>query len=86
MVEMPKKGEYVRFTNYVRKIKPSFMIYTDFESILEPKNNGKQNPDDFYTNKYQNMLLAVMVVNQCDLIINLVSLLNHISVKMLFTI
>ena len=53
MVEMPKKGEYVRFTNYERKIKPPFMIYTDFESILEPKNNGKQNPDDFYTNKYQ---------------------------------
>ena len=52
MVEMPKKREYARFTNYERNIKPAFMIYTDFESILEPKNNGKQNPDDSYTNKY----------------------------------
>ena len=27
------------------------MIYADFESILIPENNGKQNS---YTNKYQN--------------------------------
>ena len=26
------------------------MIYADFESILVPENNGKQNPDDSYTN------------------------------------
>ena len=25
----------------------------DFGSILIPKDNGKQNPDEFYTNKYQ---------------------------------
>ena len=30
------------------------MIYTDFESIVVPENNGKQNPDESYTNKYQN--------------------------------
>ena len=30
------------------------MIYADFESILEPEDNGKQNPDES---------LAVMVIN-----------------------
>ena len=30
------------------------MIYVDFESILIPENNVKQNPDKSYTNKYQN--------------------------------
>ena len=42
---MPKKGKYVRFKNYERKIKSPFRIYTDFKSILVPENSGKQNPD-----------------------------------------
>ena len=29
------------------------MIYADFESILVPEKNGKQNPTESYTNKYQ---------------------------------
>ena len=29
------------------------MIYAAFESMLVPKDNGKQNPDESYTNKYQ---------------------------------
>ena len=29
------------------------MIYADFESILVPEDNGKQNPNESYTNKYQ---------------------------------
>ena len=50
---MPKKGEYDRFKNFDRKIKSQFMIYADFEIILVPENNGKQNPDEFYMNIYQ---------------------------------
>ena len=30
------------------------MICADFRSILIPENNEKQNPDESYTNKYQN--------------------------------
>ena len=30
-----------------------FIIYAYFESILVPENNGKQNPEESYTNKYQ---------------------------------
>lgn len=30
------------------------MIHANFESILIPGNNGMQNPDGSYANKYQN--------------------------------
>ena len=29
------------------------MIYADFEKILVPEYNGKQNPNEPYTKKYQ---------------------------------
>ena len=35
-IKMPKKYEYVGFKNYEGKIKSSFMICADFESILAP--------------------------------------------------
>ena len=50
---IPKEGEYVKFKNYERKIKSSFIIYAGFKSILVPENYGKQNPEESYTNKYQ---------------------------------
>ena len=50
---MLKKGEYVRYKNYERKIKLLFMIYADFGSILVPEDNGKENLYEFYTSKYQ---------------------------------
>ena len=52
-MKMLKKGEYIKFKNFERKIKSPFMIYADFESILVPEDNGKQNPNESYTNKYQ---------------------------------
>ena len=38
---MPEKGQYVRLKKYERKIKSSFVIYADFESILVTEYNGK---------------------------------------------
>ena len=29
------------------------MIYADFEIVLVPEDNGKQNPNECYTNKFQ---------------------------------
>ena len=58
------------------------MIYADFENILVPEENGKQNPNKLYTNKYQKHVLVVMAINWYVLVINLVSLLSHIQVKM----
>ena len=50
---MPKKGEYVKLKHYEKKIKSQFIIYADFESILVPEDNEKQNPEESYTSKYQ---------------------------------
>ena len=50
---MPKKADYVKYKNYERKIKSPFIIYADFESFLVPEDNGKQNLEEFYTNKCQ---------------------------------
>ena len=50
---MLKKSEYVKLRNYGRKIKSPFKIYADFESILVPADNWKQNPEESYTNIYQ---------------------------------
>ena len=50
---MTKKGEYIKFKNYKRKIKSSCMNYADFGSIFLPGNNGKQNPKESYKSKYQ---------------------------------
>ena len=52
-IKMPKKGEYVKFKNFERKIKSVFMIYADFENMLLRESNGNQNPNETYTNKYQ---------------------------------
>ena len=49
--KMPKKDEYVKFRSFERK-KKSLKICTDFESILVPENNGKQNSNESYTNKH----------------------------------
>ena len=56
MIKMAKKGKTVKFKNYAKNklIKLPSMIYASFESILIPENSGKQNPDESYTNKYQN--------------------------------
>ena len=56
---MPKKGQYVKFKNYERKIKFSLMIYAGFENILVQEDNGKQNPDKSYTNKNKKRCLQM---------------------------
>ena len=51
---MLKKGDYAKFKTFQRKLKSPFMIYTDFERIRRLEDNGKQNPNESYTTKYQN--------------------------------
>ena len=50
-IMMPKKDKYVKFKKFERKIKSPFMIYEDLERNLMPEDNGKQNPNESYTNK-----------------------------------
>ena len=73
MIKMAKKKvKLLDSKNFTRKIKSPFIIYADFQSILVPENNGKQNPDAFYINQYQNQNLSMV------LMINLASLFSHI--------
>ena len=51
-----KKGQYVKYVklkNYVTKIKSPFIIYAVFENILMAEDNGKQNPEESSSKKYQ---------------------------------
>ena len=49
-IKMPKKGEYVEFKNLKKKTK---IVYSDFDSILVPEDNGNHNAEECYTDKYQ---------------------------------
>ena len=61
------------------------MIYEDVDSILVPEDNGSK----FYMNlipaNIKNKLFDTVVIYQCELMINLVILLYHTQLKMLFT-
>ena len=74
-IKMPKKSGYVKFKNFERKTQSPFMIYADFESILAPEDNGKQNPNESYTNKYQKHVVCSYGYKVS--MVNLVNLLNH---------
>ena len=43
VLKMSTKSEYIKIKSYERKINLLFMTYTDFEGILVPQDNGKQN-------------------------------------------
>ena len=53
------------------------MIYADSDCILVPEDHGKQNLEESYTSKYQNVFLTVMAINYYVLMISLVSPLRH---------
>ena len=63
MTKIPKNAEHVRFKNCKRKVNSTFVIYADFESILVPEDNKKQNSDMKWRSDMKNMLLVVMVIN-----------------------
>ena len=55
---MPKNKEHVKFKNFERKIKPPFMIYVDFESILVPEDNWKKNPKESHIGSDQKHIVC----------------------------
>ena len=69
-IVMPKLGSKIYFKNYYKMLKNPFVIYCDFESILEPIETAKQNANTTsYTTEYQNHLIssyAYKVVCQND--------------------
>ena len=71
-----KKDKCLKFENFERKIKSPFVINADFESILVPENNEKQNPKESDTSKYQNTVFEVMIINQYMLMKTVANLLS----------
>ena len=53
MFKILKKREYVTFKIFERNIKLPSMIYAEFESVLVPEDNGKQNSEESYTAKHK---------------------------------
>ena len=62
---MPEKGGYIKLKNNERKTKLPFMIYVDFESIIVPEDNGKQNPDSLIGTNIKSILFAVISITLC---------------------
>ena len=50
-VEMPRKGSTVEFYNGQNQFKVPFIMYADFEAILEPIQGSSSNPSEPYTKK-----------------------------------
>ena len=50
-VEMPNKGSTVEFYDGQNQLKVPFMMYVDFEAMLEPIQGPSQDPEESYTKK-----------------------------------
>ena len=66
-------------------MKSLFMNYENFESILIPEDNGKQNREESYTSKYQEHV-ACSYVYKLACLDDKFSKVIHIQVKMPFTV
>ena len=48
-IKMPKKGSFVKFHDGQNQFRVPFVTYLDFESILNPIESSKRNPEESYT-------------------------------------
>ena len=53
VINLPKAGSNISFKDFNKSIKHPFVIYADFESIVEKIDSVSPNPNKSYTNKYQ---------------------------------
>ena len=53
VINLPKAVSNISFKDFNKSIKHPFVIYADFESILEKIDTVSPNPNKSYTNKYQ---------------------------------
>ena len=52
-INIPEKDPLLKFKNYCNSEKVPFIIYADMESLLNPIQSCKPNPQSSYTKKYQ---------------------------------
>ena len=58
---MDKKGDYIEFKKYEKK--SPFITSVDFESILVPEDNRKQNWEESLQTNIKNIWLVVKAIN-----------------------
>ena len=59
---MPKKTNLLD-SKIMKEKNSSFIIYADFESILVPEDNGKENPEEPLQTNIKKILPVVMAIN-----------------------
>ena len=52
-IEMPEEGTFVEFENHICSQKMPFVIFADFESLVEPIRGCQPNPKNCFTNQFQ---------------------------------
>ena len=52
-IELPKKGDILKFKNYYKGERIPFMIYADTESLIKSLQTCEPSPQSSYTKKYQ---------------------------------
>ena len=52
-IEMPEEGTKLRFKNFQREMKIPFVVYADFECIVEKVSSASKNAEKSFTEKYQ---------------------------------
>ena len=50
---MPGKETFIEFENHIRSQKMPFVVYADFECLVEPMDGCENNPEKCFTNQYQ---------------------------------
>ena len=68
---------YLKFKSYEKNIRSPFMACVDFESILVPEDNGKQNSKESYANKHQKHIACSYGYKIVCVMISLVNILKH---------
>ena len=63
-VEMPHKNPIVQYSDGQFQFKVPFIMYADFESILEPIQGLGKQPDDLFHERYQQSRSIWMVRSQ----------------------
>ena len=73
-IEMPKKGDILKFENYYEGERLPFMIYADTESLIKPIQSCEPSPQSSYTKNIKSMnqllfpiilsVLMIMYLNQ----------------------
>ena len=84
MINMLKNSEYIRLKNCERKIKSSFVIYSDFEIILVQEDNGKQNQNESCKSLVEMLFTLLLIVCSKKVSILLISWENNLT-KLLMT-